>query len=335
MLPPSHIERLLPFSPTSEDHLFADVPMPLRQVFYPLGFPVELITNSPQVLEAASQSWNIFVPKFETPPLTLKLGVTKNPVRSSLPPTPITHIQRHLMTHIADRHNYLCCDLNIGFSFGWVTEETAQNTLYLRYHFIEAAALCMLSAMHVASLHAACISSHGYGMLLCGDSGAGKSSLAFAAAQAGWTFTSDDASYLLLNRQERMVVGNCYQFRLRDTGALLFPELEGRQITPRAAGKPSIEIPTVELPEVKTAISATVRAIIFLNRKNVLHPELLPFSQEATQELFHQSHYTNPAFSAQRRKAIDHLLEVPVYEIRYTDLAWAIARLDQLAQQGG
>jgi len=321
--------------PGYEDHILSEIDMPLRKLLYPLGFPVEVISNSHHVIAAAEQSWSAFQPLFDVKPLTIKLGVTSTPENSlPLSSAPICRIDEHIISHTADRYNFINCDLNTGSAFGWITSQTANTTLYLRYYLIEAAALCMLSVIRVAALHAACISSNGCGLLLCGDSGAGKSSLAFAAARAGWTFTSDDTSYLLLDRNNFTVVGNCYQFRLRDSAPKLFPELAGREITPRAAGKPSIEIPTSELPDIATSRLTQVNAIVFLNRKNITGPELVSFSQDVARSWIYQLPFIKIVSAHRQVKAIDSLLDLPVYELRYTDLDEAVECLNKLAGQG-
>jgi hypothetical protein len=321
--------------PTQADQVLSNAVMPYRATFFPLGFPIEIVTNSPAIIEAASESWAMCQQRFDHPPLTLRLGVSEDCDESApLPPEPVCRIQQHLLSNIADPYNFVHCDLNAGFAFGWVTHQTVASTLYLRHHIIEAAILAMLAALHAASLHAACVTIHGHGMLLCGDAGAGKSSLAFAGARSGWTFTSDDASYLLTGRRDRMVVGNCHQFRLRDSGAQLFPELEGRPITPRAAGKPSIVIPTAELPGLVTSESAIIQSVVFLDRRDVTKPELIVASRENATSWFTQSPFAGTTAFAEQRTAIRHLLEVPMYELHYTDLDWAIERLNTLALTG-
>ena len=54
-------------SPTEADTLLANVSLPLRSIFFPLGFPVEIFTNSEAVLEAALQSWGSFHQRFDYP----------------------------------------------------------------------------------------------------------------------------------------------------------------------------------------------------------------------------------------------------------------------------
>ena len=321
--------------PSEFDPMRSMSELPLRALYFPLGFPLEIHTNSPAVLDAAEQSWGLFEPKFSYPPLTLRLGVSENvPDTSDVPPTPVCHFQGNLLSNIADANNFVISDLNAGFSFGWISQQTSESSLYLRYHILEAAALCMISGLRVIALHAACVAPFGHGMLLCGDSGAGKSTLAFAGARAGWTFVSDDASYLPFDREDRMVIGNCHQVRLRDSSVQLFPELEGRAITPRAAGKPSIEIPTAELPELITANATTIKSIVFLNRREVEAPGLFPFHREKALSWFKQAPLKSPTSYLAQEAAINHLIDVEIFELRYTSLDWAVERLQSLALVG-
>src|SRR5580704_4599297 len=50
-------EAMVPETSFIEDPLLCKVPMPLRAVFYPLGFAFEIITNSQAVLDAANEGW--------------------------------------------------------------------------------------------------------------------------------------------------------------------------------------------------------------------------------------------------------------------------------------
>ena len=313
--------------------VLSNVELPLCATFFPLGFPVEIATNSAAVLAAAEQSWSMFRPQFECPPLRVELGVSEDkPTTADLPPAPVCRIRGHLLTNVADECNFLACDLKHGFAFGWVTRTTAESPLYLRYHFLETAVLSMFSTLRATALHAACVAPYGHGMLLCGDSGAGKSSLAFAGARSGWTYISDDASYLPLDRNDRLVVGNSHQIRFRDSGVQLFPELEGRSITPRASGKPSIEVSTLEFPELITSDSACVEYIVFLNRRNAATPDLHPFSREAALRWFLDTSVLHAGAAAE--VAVRNMMDVEIFELRYTDLDWAVERLEQLALTG-
>src|SRR5215469_16973441 len=266
-----------------DDPLLSKVEMPLQATLFPLGFPLRLSTNSPAVIEAANTSWGIFEQKFMSPALELRIGVTKGGNSpSDLPPAPVARLQWGHLINIADVNNFTVIDFKAERSFGWVTQSIAESPRYLRYYLLDSAVMGMVSGLRAGCLHAACVAPFGRGMLLCGNMAAGKSTLAYAGARTGWTLICDDASYMPLDRDDRLVVGNYHRIRFRSSAVDLFPEFEGRPVTPRVAGnKPAIEVPTSELPELITADSTLVDYIIFLNRSWTGSPELAPLSRQS------------------------------------------------------
>jgi hypothetical protein len=122
-------------SSSIEDPLLCNVELPLRAVFYPLGFAFEIVTNSQAVLDAAGESWRHSQPRQAGPALQLRIGVTPG-VSGNCPPTPVARGQQHLISLIADAQNHAICDLNAGFAFAWLTEDALQNHSYARYHFL-------------------------------------------------------------------------------------------------------------------------------------------------------------------------------------------------------
>jgi hypothetical protein len=314
-----------------DDPLLCKVDLPLRAVFYPLGFAFEIATNSQAVLDAAGQSWGHTKQRDSGPILRLRVGVTKG-TSQNCPPGPIVRCQQHLLSMVADAHNQAICDLNAGFAFAWLTEDAVRHPSYTRYHFLEAVALILISTSYATPIHAACVSRDGSGLLLCGDSGAGKSTLAYACARSGWLFTSDDSSYLKHNSRELRIVGNSHQLRFRPSARDLFPELQGRSVTPRAEGKPSIEVPTAELPGIVTADEALVQHIILLNRWPSGLAELLPLPREAARRYFQQYLPFPDKIRQAQSEALQTLCAADVYELRYQDLQQAVDCLNRLAR---
>lgn len=317
------------------DPLLAKVELPLRSMFYPLGFAVGLWTNSPLVLEAAETSWGRFKQKFANPPLQVCFGVTKGGDHSSLPPVPVLRLRGSQLAAVADAHNFFAADFNTGHAFGWITQATAEASLYFRHYLLNSAFFSMISALRAGCLHAACVAPFGHGMLLCGNTGAGKSTLAYAGARSGWTLVCDDASFLPLDRDDRLVVGNSHRIRFRSCAVELFPELEGRPVIPYTVGKPGIELPTTEAPEIATADSAEVENLIFINRNWTGDPELVPLSRDKVLPWVQRS-LTFAAVNSQavQDNAIRRLFGAGVYELRYQNLNWAIERLERLALTG-
>ncbi|HEY1578322.1 MAG TPA: aldolase [Terracidiphilus sp.] len=316
------------------DPVLARFPMHLKQTFYPLGFPVQIETNSEEVLSCAAASWQGFVKLFDTEPIRIRVGV-RSGRDSECPPAPDCRVQHHLVSSIADLENFAITDLTRGFSSIWLTEAAVAHRNYVRYFFLEAAALISISTSHATPIHAACIERNGCGVLLCGDSGAGKTSLAYACARAGWSYVTDDASYLINNRTDRLVVGKCNQARFRPSAVELFSELDGRNIIQNAQhGKPSIELSIQPCSTISASSTSRVNYVVFLNRRNIRRQELVRFPTEVARYFMLQGLFSTPEILKVQSSMIDHLLDNGALELRYNQLDWAIERLSLLAERG-
>jgi hypothetical protein len=308
--------------------------LPLRGAYYPLGFALEIATNSSEVLAAAEESWGGFHQEFSELPLRLEIGVMADGSRDC-PPPPGCRSRGNLLTIVADAGNFCVCDLSRGFAFAWLTQSAAADRAYLRYYFLEAAVSTLLEALYLTPLHAACVQNGGRGVLLCGESGAGKSSLAFACARNGWTFLSDDSSAIIRKRRGRVVVGNPCQMRFRESAVELFPELKEQRVTPRATGKMAIELATAILPEIATQAECQVDYIVFLNRREPAPPSFLSVPKEIAWQYFQQYMCFGEDEVHQAQTASIHdLLTAKVFEMRYQDLDWAVERLGMLVREG-
>ena len=316
------------------DPSFARVDLPFKEMFYPLGFPLEIKTNSEEILIAMAESWHGFMKLFDTPPFRLRVCVHDGQF-SECPPRPTHRVQQHIASSVADNDNFSITDLSQGFSSVWLTRAAVAQQDYCRYFFLEAAALVMICTSYTTPIHAACVDLEGCGVLLCGDSGAGKSTLSYACAQAGWTYITDDASYLVNSRHDRLVVGNSNQARFRPASQVFFQELSGKPITKRGdVGKPSIELKTSTLRNISTSHISRINHIVFLNRREVKRQELVPFSTEVARYVMLQRLYGLPETMKVQSAMIDRVLNAGVLELRYYSLDWAIERLGRLALEG-
>jgi hypothetical protein len=129
-----------------------------------------------------------------------------------------------------------------------VSVDTVRRREWFRYHFLEALVLTALDTVAFTPVHGACVARSGRALLLCGQSGAGKSSLAYACAERGWTFLSDDASHLSM-LEPGTVVGDCRRISIRESAAGIFPELTSARATPTLNGKRALMLDTAALPD--------------------------------------------------------------------------------------
>ena len=304
-----------------------------RETFHPLGFPTELRTNSAGILAQARDLWGSFEERFDTRPIRVDVHVAEGGPEPC-PPMPGIRIALPLMIAVADQDHYSVADLEAARTQVMLTRAAEQHRGYVGYCFLEFAALCHIGVRHSTPVHGACVALDGRGVLLCGDSGAGKSSLSYACARAGWTYVTDDASYLLHHAPDRRVVGHCRKIRFRPSAADLFPELKGLDLTPRAAGKPSMEVATAALPGLTCAPSARIDAVVFLNRRAGGAPGLAPLPKEVARQYLRQVLYGPAPAREVQHLAIERLLTADVLELRYQDLDRAVRCLETLLRTG-
>jgi hypothetical protein len=305
---------------------------PFEETYFPYGFPVTVRTNSELVLEQYRQLWGRFTLLRDTDPINVDVQLVPSESREC-PPEPTYRMMMSLLTAVADRDNYSVVDLDRCQVTITISEAALAHPLYLQY-FLLGSPVCIVSTALATPVHAGCVALEGRGALLCGDSGAGKSSLSYACASNGWTYVSDDGSFLLNGGTERMVTGDCYKVRFRPSAAALFPELEGLQLTPRAAGKPSIEVPTASMPGIECSQTTRVEYIVFLNRRAGGAQELVPYQKDVARQFMRQQLFGSAASKATQYAAIERLLTTNIYELRYNSMSWAVDRLRMLVEEG-
>lgn len=310
--------------------LLRDVELPFVGTYHPLGFTVEIATNSKDVLLAAEESWQHFRQRLPQPRIQFRLGVLEGN-SGDCPPPPSVRSHRDLVTRIVDADNFVAS--NEHFAFGSLTQAAVAHRPYLRYFFIEGTFWTIVDPRYLTSIHAACVSYQGRGVLLCGDSGAGKSSLAYACARSGWSFLCDDCSNIVRSREGRIVIGDPYRIRFRSSAMDLFPELRYQRVNAHITGKLCIELVTETFPQIERALEAHVDFIVFLRRQPG-PARLTRLSKESVQGWFERVISVDPPMRDLQRAELADLLTAEIFQLRYSDFDAAIARLEALAQSG-
>ena len=174
----------------------------------------------------------------------------------------------------------------------------------------------------------------GTGVMFCGDSCAGKSTLAYACARAGWTYISDDGTFLVRGRDDRYAVGDSQSIRFRTDAPELFPELSDHVPTLRPNGKLAIEVRTLELG-LTAARGCAVDHVVFLERGRGGPATVEQYPGDRALEYWAQ--YTllgsGDVRTAQRR-CHELLLRAGLWKMRYSRLDDAVQRLDRLINEG-
>jgi hypothetical protein len=310
------------------DPLLCDFDLALSGTFHPAGFPLHISTNSRHVLEAGAESWAPFAREFDTPPLEFRVVVEPE---GELAAEPTFRKQRHLLSFVSDAHNFAtgdCVTLSASFH---LSEATAADRAGLRWFFLEAMAYMLLTQRYLVSLHAACVATNGAGILLCGKWAAGKSTLSFACARAGFTYVSDDCTWLLTGSKDPIAIGKPHQVRFRHDAVRLFPELAGFPAREHPNGKLSIELPTSLFPAIHTAVRSPIRCLAFLDREGAgpAEAERMPAADAAERLLADLPSY-GAEVNAIHESTIHHLAGLPAWQVRYRTLEDGIRLLSEI-----
>lgn len=323
----SYLADMLTGVISASDPLAARIPLQFHHVLYPYGFPAHIRSNDSFVIRAAELAWGGCAQRFREKPVEVRFVVTESLSRRK-PATPVFRAQANLLSIVADARNFACCDLAAGIGFGYLAKAAVTSHEYFRYNFLEAMVYVLLDTQHLVALHAACMERSGHGVLFVGESGAGKSSLAYACSRKGWIYISDDSTSLVRRRTGRSVLGNSRAFRFRPGARVLFPELDGT--IKLRNGKPTIEIRTENL-RIHTACESRIDFIFFLKRlESPIAPAVATVNREiALQRLFQQVWPAELAIHEERLRAVERLLDAQLYDLTYNDFDSAIETLEQ------
>jgi len=301
-------------------------------VFYPMGFPVEIETQAPDIIAAAEQAWSRYSRVSDGKPVRIRVTVSDE--RKSAAETPRVEFAGPWMSILRSSADYARANLSSGAAEIRVTRDVASDSAYFNYHFLKPLAYLLLAPWHFAFVHASCVARNGRAMMLCGDALAGKTCLAFACAQRGWTFLSGDATHLLHDSPDFSVAGRPFSIRFRESAKTLFPELATWTAVMRPNGKASIEIETDRLG-LKTALRAPGSHLVFLERNTAGIAQIASMTtDEALRRLDHAVFFGDAAVRQRQRATLAHFASLPAVRLTYSTLEGAEAALRELSLGG-
>lgn len=292
-----------------------NVDLPFRKTFYPAGHALEVSSDSADVLITAAKLWQRYPALSGAQPLRLRIidsGSHPDSARQRLPPCG----ESHLFSIVHGEHDFALADLSTGFAFASLSRETLADRGRFSYYFLEPLVYAMLGARHFVFIHASCISRDGRAILLCGDSGSGKTCLAYACARLGWDYVCGDALHVVRGDDNRTVIGRPYEIRFRESARRLFPELSRFRPAVRPNGKTDLEIDTAELG-IPIALRSSARHIVFIERADLTLLE--KYSTEQAMQAFEKTIcYGSDQTRMEQRETLSRFTELPVWRLDYS-----------------
>jgi hypothetical protein len=183
---------------------------PLMRLLPVLGANVEFRSNSARLLALASHAFE-GLPAHRWYRGNCRLSIHMRLVRRGnrprrMPSAPkFSSVAGNLMA-IVDADNFAMLDPERRSALVQVSDDMLAHAYHVRYELIEFAAITLATrAQLLLPLHAACVGWKGRGLLVLGDSGAGKSSFVLAALQHGLDLLSEDSVFV--QPSDRRVTG--------------------------------------------------------------------------------------------------------------------------------
>jgi hypothetical protein len=132
------------------------------------------------------------------------------------------------------------------------------------------------AAIGLVPVHCACLEVDGHGLLVAGASGAGKSTLSVALAQAGFSYVSDDWTYISESEDGIVAHGTSAPVKLLPDAVRHFSSLQRHALQTSMNGELAYEVDIARTFSVRTRRECEPRWLLFLERTEGAEVEFTP-----------------------------------------------------------
>jgi len=305
------------------DPLHWGCPILFREKFIPLGTTIQVESNDETVIQAAEESFGRYgePPTAARPEILLQLCVDPERHDRHPWPNPCYRSLKHIFHIGCGDANFAVADLDTGSAVGFVSREIVQERSFFRYTFLECLFHVLVVRLSHTPVHCSSVALNGRGVLVCGRSGAGKTTLAYACARSGMQVVSDDVVHLCTEPVNHEIVlwGNPWRLRLMPDAVHLFPELIGQELTLRSDRQECLEIDVPSHFPDAALVSCRPVALVFLERGQETTPRLYPVSAELALGRLQQDIVLDEDSVVQRHYSLlKRLVGVGTYALQYS-----------------
>ena len=312
----------------SGDFLRKGAQTPFLEHFVMAGVPGSIATNSESILAAARGCfWPVGTPSRE-PRVRLRFWV--DPKGSSQPPWPKPFFRglNHLIFAGFDSQNSVLVDLHSCRAIGRFSPAMGDHLDSWKTVIFPVLVSMMGATVGITELHCGCVAREGSGLLLAGGSGSGKSTLALALAQAGFSYLSDDRTYLFAGQAGIAAWGLPTLLKLRLDAADWFNELEDLRRASASKGEQALWIDPVRNLGLERTQRCEPKSLVFLQRQEHSTFDLCAMSpDQAAKHLEADLMAEEPEAAEGQRGMIANLVKLPCWQLKHGGAPQAVARL--------
>lgn len=212
-----------------------------------LGLPVRVETNDARVERAA---WELFGPRsseLDEAPVTLRILVHDVPEEPGWTPIqPVMRAQGPYFYVAASRASVVSGDAERGFAYGFISRRQADHAEHLRSTMVLGPFSWIATTRALSAVHSAVIALNGTTLLLRGEQGAGKTTLAYAALRQGFNLLCEDVAFAWQVDDGIELRGLPRQLYLLPDATRFFGELDGLEPVERFNGETKLLVQVAE-----------------------------------------------------------------------------------------
>jgi len=288
-----------------------------RHTLHIAGARCEILTNSRDLIIGLGNWHTSFAPSGRS--FSMQVFVTED----FKPRAPQPHFRgmNHLVTACFGEADIFLFDLLRRNVDAIVTRTTASDAQFWERVVLPVTIGILGACLGSVPVHCACLAIDGQGLLIAGQSGVGKSTLAVAMAQAGFTLVSDDWTYIT-DDGDLLANGLFAPVKLMPDAIEHFPELAQSTLTESLNGELAFELSAAEVFGASLGASCQPRMFLFLERTGAGGLELNRIASQLASLYLEDSVERIPArlvtAQKERSRILASLTELPCWLLRYS-----------------
>jgi hypothetical protein len=251
--------------------------LPLGGRFLVAGSIWDLKSNSQEILQAMQETFDQ-VGGEQNSDLNLRLHVDFAADKADRWPKPHFRALDHLYYATYGPCDSMLVDQASRRVVGSFSPAVARDLHYWKQTVFPVLLGIASASIGVTPVHCACVVKDGSGLLIGGESGAGKSTLALSLSRNGFSYLSDDCTYLSRADTEVRAWGLPTPAKLLPDAVSYFPELASLEPVLSLNGEWALNVDPTEISNVERCLSCVPRWLLFLERKVEPPPVIKPLS---------------------------------------------------------
>lgn len=216
--------------------------------------------------------------------------------------------------------NVLLVDLARNIVHAWITEAAARDRALWSEQWVPLIVGIAGLAAGVLPLHSACVVKNGRGLLIAGESMAGKSTFSVAMAQQGFHLLSDDWTYIHRDESSLVACGFDVPVKLLPDAVAFFPELHTLEPARTLNGEVAYTAPASHLG-ITAAQDCEIAAMLFLHRTPSASPSFIRADAGFARSYVQNSVERLPSglreLQLAREQLIDRIGQLPSWHYNY------------------